>query len=124
VVVLRQDDVDAGVDLDRLREYDLGSRPVGAHLTGEPAALVWRRAADRLPPEPAGELRRILSARHPFATRAIGPGPLVLDLEWMRADDDLAETRALAAHFGLGGREALLAYAGQRVAPLPKAAPG
>ena len=44
-----------------------GRQPVGrprppgttraAHLTGEPAALVWRRAADRLPPEPAAQLR-------------------------------------------------------------------
>jgi hypothetical protein len=123
LVVLRCDGADARVDVSRLAGYDLRGRPVAAHLSGEPAALVWRRAADRLPPEPAAELHRVMGAKHPFATHAIGPGPLVLDLERMRADGDLADVLALAAHFGLDRWEALLAYAGQHVAALPADSP-
>ena len=119
VVVLPADGADARDDVTRLAGHDLGGRPVGAHRSQEPAALVWRRAADRLSPEPAAELRRVMGARHPFATRALGPGPLVLDLELMRSDGELADVLALAAYFGLDGREALLAYAGPHVAPLP-----
>jgi hypothetical protein len=43
----------------------------------------------------------------------------VLDLGLMRADGGRAEAMAMAAHFGLDAREALLAYAGPRVTPLP-----
>ena len=119
LVVLRCDGADARVDVGRLARHDLRGRPVAAHLSGEPAALVWRRAADRLPPETAAELHRVMGAKHPFATHAIGPGPLVLDLQRMRADGELADSLALAAHFGLDPWEALLAYAGRHVAPLP-----
>jgi hypothetical protein len=36
----------------------------------------------------------------------------------MRADDSRADAIALAAHFGLDGRESLLAYAGPEVTSL------
>jgi hypothetical protein len=116
LVVLDLDE--APVDVVRLAGLDLEGQAVAASTSAQPAAGVWRRAADRLPPEPAAELRRLMSARHPFAVRAIEPGPLVLDRARMRADDALADCLALAAEFGLDGREALLAYAGHHVAPL------
>lgn len=115
--------VDAGeeltdVEIARLAEVDLRGNPVGACLSTEAAAWVWRRLAEPLDPESAGELRRLMSARHPFATRAIGPGPIVLDLASMRADPDLPECLGIAAEFEMGARDAVLAYAGQRVTPL------
>ena len=118
-VVVLPGDSGAAADPADLAGVELEGHPVGAYLTDEPAALVWRRAADRLAPEPAAELRRVMGGKHPFATRGLAPGPLVLDLDRMRADADLEASAALAAHFGLETREALLAYAGPRVAPLP-----
>lgn len=109
---------DTAVDLARLAGLDLQGRPVGAHLSSDPAASTWRRAADRLAPEAAAELRRLMSARHPFAVRGLAPGALVMDLERMRADDALNACLALTAAFGLDRREALLAYAGDRVTPM------
>ncbi len=118
VVLLAGDDDRGAEDAAELADVDLDGRAVGAHLSDEPAALVWRRAADRLTPDAAGELRRVLNARHPFATRALAAGPIVLDLERMRADPSRAEAIALAAYFGLDGRESLLAYAGPEVTSL------
>ncbi len=118
VVLVASDQAEAD-EAARLVAYDLGGHMVAARLSDDPAALVWRRAGDRLAPDMAGELRRVLNARHPFATRAFAPGPIVLDLDRMRADPDRAEAIALAAYFGLDARESLLAYAGPRVARLP-----
>lgn len=119
VVVVARDQAAETESAALLATTDLGGHAVGARLSDEPAAVVWRRAADRLPPDQAGELRRVLNAKHPFATRAFAPGPLVLDLDTMRADPARAEAVALAAYFGLEGREALLAYTGPEVAALP-----
>ena len=124
LVVLGIDDAPTDVDVARLARVDLRGNPAGARLSSEAAAWVWRRAANRLPPEPAAELRRLMSARHPFATRAIDPGPLILDLAWMRADPDLSGCLAMAAHFGLGPFDALLAYAGPRVTALNSTSDG
>ena len=118
LVVSDPDDALPEAEVARLTSLDLRGNPVGARLSTEAAAHVWRRAAHRLAPEPAAELRRLMSARHPFLTRAMDPGPLVLDLARMRADPDLSDCLALAAHFSLGARDALLAYAGPRVTPL------
>ena len=121
LIVLNLDDpLDSVVRLARL---DLQGHAVGARTSARPAAQVWRQAADRLPPEPAAELRRVMSARHSFAVPALDPGPLVLALDRMRADDTLADCLAMAAEFGLDGREALLSYAGHHVAPLAAEVP-
>jgi hypothetical protein len=116
LVVLGPDD--GPVDAARLARLDLQGAAVGARISDQPAAGVWRRAADRLPPEDAAELRRLMSARHPFSVRAIENGPLVLDLAQMRADESRTGCLAQAAHFGLDGRAALLAYAGSHLVPL------
>lgn len=105
-------------ELARLGRVDLLGNPVGASPSAEPAARVWRRVAEPLAPVEAGELRRVMSARHPIATRDLGPGPIVLDLARMRTDPALPEARALAARFGMGARDGVLAYAGARVTPL------
>ncbi|GAB6987373.1 hypothetical protein [Nocardioides pyridinolyticus] len=118
LVVVDAGDEPTDAEVARLAELDLRGNAVGANLSGGPAARVWRRAAERLPAGPAGELRRLMSARHPFATRALGPGPLVLDLALMRTDPDLRDCLGMAAHFGLSAREAVLAYAGSHVTPL------
>ncbi len=41
----------------------ISAAPVAAHLSVELAALVWRRAADRLPPVSAAELHRVMGAK-------------------------------------------------------------
>lgn len=118
VVVVDAGDRLADDDAARLATADLHGNPVGAPPSTDAAAWVWRRAAELLPAEDAGELRRVMSARHPVATRALGPGPIVLDLARIRTDPTAAEALALAAHFGMGARDAVLAYAGARVTPL------
>ena len=118
LVVVGPGDEPSDADVARLVALDLRGNPVGARISGEAAAKAWRRAAEPLPPEQAGELRRLMSARHPLPTRDLGPGPLVLDLALMRADPELRECLDMAAHFGLSARDAVLAYAGARVTPL------
>jgi hypothetical protein len=118
VVLDVEETAEATVDIVRLAGIDLHGRPVAARRAPQPAALTWRRAADRLPPGPAAELRRLMSARHPYDVRALCGGPLVLDLARMRADDTLVECLALAAAHELDRSEALLAYAGCQVTAL------
>ena len=118
VVLDVEETAEATVDIVRLAGIDLHGHAVAARKAPQPSALRWRRAADRLPPGPAAELRRLMSARHPFDVRALGRSPLVLDLARMRADDSLVECLALAAAYELDRSEALLAYAGCQVTAL------
>ena len=100
-------------DICELASIDLRGLPLGAKSTPARASLVWRLAGDHLEPEVASELRRTMTARHPFDFPAFNAGVLVLDLARMRADRFADEFVPMAGRYGLNDQDVLIAYAGK-----------
>jgi lipopolysaccharide biosynthesis glycosyltransferase len=99
-------------DVCQLAATDLGGKPLAARTTMFSGSLIWRQAGNHLDADRAAELRRTMSARHPFDFRTINAGVLVLDLARMRADRFVETFVPMAAEYGLNDQDILLAYVG------------
>jgi hypothetical protein len=79
-------DVDAPLtaDLSPLLSLDLEGRAVAARPTGTAGFRFWWRAANRLGPDEADELRRLMTQRPTLHTRHLDDRVLLLDLERLR----------------------------------------
>jgi lipopolysaccharide biosynthesis glycosyltransferase len=99
-------------DVCELAATDLGGKPLAARTSMFAGSVVWRQAGDLLDPDRAAELRRTMSARHPFDFLTFNAGVLVLDLERMRDDKFVQTFVPMAAEYGLNDQDILLAYVG------------
>lgn len=107
-------------DVCELADTDLGGHPFAARESYFLLADMWRGAGDLLPADRAAELRRTMSARHPFGSRTLNAGVLVLDLESLRRDGFVEWCLGTVARYGLNDQDVLLAWAGdgyQRLHP-------
>ena len=100
-------------DICELASIDLRGLPLAAKSTPLRASMVWRNAGDLLDPDVASELRRTMTARHPFDFPTFNAGVLVLDLARMRADGFAEHFVPMAGRFGLNDQDVLIAYAGR-----------
>jgi lipopolysaccharide biosynthesis glycosyltransferase len=105
-------------DVCELAATDLGGHPLAARTSVWSVAGQWRVAGNLLSAEKASDLRRTMSARHPFDYNNFNAGVLVLDLARMRADDFVATYLPLVPRFGLHDQDVLLAYVGPERAEL------
>lgn len=108
-------DIDTVVtgDICELARVDLAGHPLAARTTFDSGARLWRSAGNMLTAELAGELRRLMSARHPFDFGTFNAGVLVMDLARMRADRFTPDfVPLMAGRFGLHDQDILNAYAG------------
>ena len=97
-------------DVCRLAGIDLGGTPLAARTTLFPGASIWRQAGNHPDPDRAAELRRTMSARHPFDFPMFNAGVLALDLARMRADRFVETFVPMAAEYGLNDHNILIAY--------------
>lgn len=107
-------------DICELGAIDLRGLPLAARTSVYSGAVQWRQAGDLLSPEDASELRRTMSARHPFDFQTFNAGVLVLDLERMRKDHFAETFLPMAARFGLNDQDLLNAYVGAERVELDK----
>lgn len=106
-------------DVADLAATDLGGHPFAARSGRGYAAELWRTAGDQLAPRLASELRRTMSARHPFDLPVPDAGVLVLDLARLRADGLVETSLPLARRYGLDAAGALVLHAGADRVDLP-----
>ena len=99
-------------DVCELGATDLHGTPLAARTSVYSGAVQWRQAGDLLSPEKAADLRRTMSARHPFDFHTFNAGVLVLDLARMREDKFVDNFLPLAAEYGLNDQDVLNAYVG------------
>ena len=111
IVYIDIDTVSEG-DVRELAAVDLQGKPLAARTSVYSGAVQWRQAGDLLSPEDASELRRTMSARHPFDFATFNAGVLVLDLQRMREDHFVETFLPMAARFGLNDQDLLNAYVG------------
>lgn len=111
IVSIAVDTVTEG-DVRELAATDLEGAPIAARGSTRSAARLWRDLGDRLPAPQAFELRRTMSATHPFDFPALDAGVLVLDLARMRADLVAQRLLPMVAAYGLSDHDALTAYVG------------
>ena len=108
-------------DVCELAAVDLNGTPLAARTSVYSGVVQWRQAGDLLSPEAASELRRTMSARHPFDFLTFNAGVLVLDLARMRGDAFVETFLPMAGQFGLNDQDLLNAYVGaERVELDPK----
>jgi lipopolysaccharide biosynthesis glycosyltransferase len=113
-------DIDALVlgDVAALAATDLHDHPFAARSSYYPGYLWWWKAALKLEPTRADELRRIITHAHPFGYPALNAGILVMDLAAMREDGFTRTYLPYAEHYGLNDQDILMAYAGGNRAAL------
>ncbi|MGD9958497.1 glycosyltransferase [Nocardioides sp.] len=99
-------------DVCELARTDLEGFPLAARTGIQTAAFQWRLAGNRLEPDVATDLRRTLSAAHPFDFTMFNAGVLVLDLARMREDHFVERFLPMAGTYGLNDQDILNAYAG------------
>lgn len=114
-------DVDALVlgDVAELADTPLRGCALAARPTHNFGHLFTWRSAQRLPPERADELRSRATLRHPFPFSGLNAGIVVMDTAQLRAQRFTAMTLAWVRRYGLNDQDALMAFAGPNLAPLP-----
>lgn len=99
-------------DVCELAATDLRGLPLAARTSVYRGEQIWRLAGDLLPPKAAADLRRTMSARHPFGFVTFNAGVLVLDLARMRKDDFTETYVQMAGAYGLHDQDLLNVYVG------------
>lgn len=107
-------------DVCELGATDLRGLPLAARTSVYNGAMIWRLAGDLLPPKAAAELRRAMSARHPFGFVTFNAGVLVLDLARLRQDNFTDVHVQMAGAYGLNDQDLLNVYVGAERVELDK----
>ena len=101
-----------------LRDVDLSESPVAARPSVQPGFRYWWRAANKLGPQDADEMRKAMTQFPTVQVPHLDAGVLVLDLERLRRESFVSRGLGWAQAYGFSFADALMTHANGQYTPL------